>query len=133
MLKVYNFAQAMINKYNDNRTPDSLAGAADLKVSKTNILQALGRQTSWGSDCEITLQLLNIYGPSGSKPHPKIVALVQGQVEEGEKEGSGYFLNALRAVDQATKRGDTNIDFDAIVKKKGRTVSGKSNEGEPTS
>lgn len=89
------------------------------------MLQALGRQTSWGSDCEITLQLLKVYGPEGPKPHPKIIALMQGQVQEGEKEGSGFFLNALRAVDHAAKMGETEVDFSMIVKKKSRASSAK--------
>ncbi|KDQ21880.1 hypothetical protein BOTBODRAFT_215964 [Botryobasidium botryosum FD-172 SS1] len=139
LLRVYRFAQRMLDQYNDTRTPHDLPGAPDKKISKANVLHALGRQTSWGSDCESTLQLVDMYGPGGPRETPKIVDLIGGVVGSGEKEGSVFFLYALKAVDKAWKSGGPDmvkeIDYTQLAKKKGggklsiQTASPQINDG----
>lgn len=50
---------------------------------------------------------------------------MQGQVQEGDKEGTGFFLSALRAVDNAAKMGQGDVDFNAIGRKKPRVSNAK--------
>ncbi|KZW00306.1 hypothetical protein EXIGLDRAFT_169431 [Exidia glandulosa HHB12029] len=100
LLRVYGFAQRQIAKWNNQRTPENAEGCPLKKIGKSNVLQALGRQTSWGSDCEQTLAFVEKYGPGGSRETERVVALVNGKVMPGEKEGSVYFLQVLREVDK---------------------------------
>ncbi|KAH7108169.1 hypothetical protein BKA62DRAFT_681286 [Auriculariales sp. MPI-PUGE-AT-0066] len=100
LLRVYGFAQRQIQKWNNQRTPDNADGCPLKKIGKSNVLQALGRQTSWGSDCEQTLAFVEKYGPGGPREMERVVALVHGKVMPGEKEGSVYFLSVLRDVDR---------------------------------
>lgn len=100
LLRVYGFAQRQIAKWNNQRTPEDADGCPLKKIGKSNVLQALGRQTSWGSDCEQTLAFVEKYGPGGPRENERVVALVNGKIMPGEKEGSVYFLQVLREVDK---------------------------------
>lgn len=99
LLQGYRYVAELINQYNDTRTPSDLEGAPDRKISKANIFAALGRQTSWGSDTETTLALVDLYGPGGPREHPKIRAIMEGRYN-GAKEGSVGFLHSLKEVDK---------------------------------
>lgn len=85
-----------------------------------NIWQALDRQTSWGSDAETTLALVEKYGPGQPEEHPKIVEMMKyvshrsidrkhtdtfcsGQWGPEEREGSVLFLNHLKRIDAEHK------------------------------
>jgi len=117
-LRAYRFARAMLNKYNNTQTPSDLEGAANRKITKVclsdllwqyrvainwnllpqvNIWQALDRQTSWGSDAETTLTLVDKYGPGGPEEHPKIADMINGKFGPDEREGSVLFLNHVSA------------------------------------
>ncbi|KAG8901046.1 hypothetical protein FRB99_005588 [Tulasnella sp. 403] len=102
-LKGYRFARSMIQKYNNIQTPPDLDGAANRKVTKVNIWQALDRQTSWGSDAETTLALVEKYGPSAPEEHPKIVEMLNGKWGPDEREGSVLFLTHLKRIDAEHK------------------------------
>jgi len=100
LIRTYRVAQGLLAKYNDTRTPPTLTGAPDRKISKANVLTAIGRQTSWGNDMETTLNLLDLYGPGMPREDPSIVSLVQGQGDGSGKEGSVYLLNTMKKADQ---------------------------------
>lgn len=116
LLRVYGFAQRQIAKWNNQRTPEGADGCPLKKIGKSNVLQALGRQTSWGSDCEQTLAFVEKYGPGGPRETERVVALVNGKVMPGEKEGSVYFLQVLREVDKEWRatNAPTNSDGTAM-------------------
>ncbi|KAG8722194.1 hypothetical protein FRC08_005943 [Ceratobasidium sp. 394] len=99
LLRGYRYAARLIAQYNDTRTPSDLEGAPDRKISKANIFAALGRQTSWGSDTETTLALVDLYGPGGPREDERIVATMAGKYN-GAKEGSVGFLHSLKEVDR---------------------------------
>ncbi|KAG8739742.1 hypothetical protein FRC10_005211 [Ceratobasidium sp. 414] len=99
LLRGYRYAARLIAQYNDTRTPSDLEGAPDRKISKANIFAALGRQTSWGSDTETTLALVDLYGPGGLREDERIVAIMAGKYN-GAKEGSVGFLHSLKEVDR---------------------------------
>ncbi|KAF8609055.1 hypothetical protein BDV93DRAFT_519076 [Ceratobasidium sp. AG-I] len=99
LLRGYRYAAKLIAQYNDTRTPGDLEGAPDRKISKANIFSALGRQTSWGSDTETTLALVDLYGPGGEREDAKIVAIMAGNYS-GAKEGSVGFLHSLKDTDR---------------------------------
>ncbi|CAE6420622.1 unnamed protein product [Rhizoctonia solani] len=99
LLRGYRYVASLIAQYNDTRTPSSLEGAPDRKISKANIFAALGRQTSWGSDTETTLALYELYGPCKEREDPRIVAIMNGKCT-GSKEGSVGFLHTLKEVDR---------------------------------
>ena len=121
LLRVYGFAQRQIQKWNNQRTPENAEGCPLKKIGKSNVLQALGRQTSWGSDCEQTLAFVDKYGPGGQRETERVVALVNGRVMPGEKEGSVYFLSVLRDVDR---------EWRAVHET--RVASGSANGGDAT-
>ncbi|KAG8931154.1 hypothetical protein FRC03_012157 [Tulasnella sp. 419] len=102
-LKGYRFARAMIQKYNNMQTPPDLDGAANRKVTKVNVWQALDRQTSWGSDAETTLALVEKYGPGGPHENEKIVQMINGKFGPDEREGTVLFLQHLKRIDIETK------------------------------
>ncbi|KAG8769496.1 hypothetical protein FRC12_004929 [Ceratobasidium sp. 428] len=99
LLRGYRYAARLIAQYNDTRTPNDLEGAPDRKISKANIFAALGRQTSWGSDTETTLALVDLYGPGGPREDERIVGIMAG-THNGAKEGSVGFLHSLKEVDR---------------------------------
>ncbi|QRV94284.1 hypothetical protein RhiJN_22302 [Ceratobasidium sp. AG-Ba] len=99
LLRGYRYAAKLIAQYNDTRTPSDLEGAPDRKISKANIFAALGRQTSWGSDTETTLALVDLYGPGAPREDERIVAIMTGK-SHGAKEGSVGFLHSLKEVDR---------------------------------
>ena len=107
LLRGYRYVASLILRYNDTRTPSELEGAPDRKISKANIFAALGRQTSWGSDTETTLTLVDMYGPGGPREDPRIVAIMSGK-HSGAKEGSVGFLHSLKEVDKefSSRSGD---------------------------
>ncbi|KAG9046169.1 hypothetical protein FS837_004924 [Tulasnella sp. UAMH 9824] len=102
-LKGYRFAKAMIQKYNNAQTPPDLDGAPNRKITKVNIWQALDRQTSWGSDAETTLALVDKYGPGAPDENQKIVDMLNGKWGPDEREGSVLFLNHLKRIDAEHK------------------------------
>lgn len=53
-------------------------------------MQALFRQTSWGSDCEQTLQLADKYGPGGPFEDPRVVEILNGGSMLPEKGSFGF-------------------------------------------
>lgn len=123
LLRVYGFAQRQIAKWNNQRTPENAEGCPLKKIGKSNVLQALGRQTSWGSDCEQTLAFVEKYGPGGSRENERVVALVNGKVMPGEKEGSVYFLQVLREVDKEWR----NANFGSAHHSNNGDAAGPSN------
>lgn len=102
-LKGYRFAKAMIQKYNNAQTPPDLDGAPNRKITKVNIWQALDRQTSWGSDAETTLALVDKYGPGGPDENQKIIDMLNGKWGPDEREGSVLFLTHLKRIDTEHK------------------------------
>ncbi|KAG8884500.1 hypothetical protein FRB98_002363 [Tulasnella sp. 332] len=102
-LKVYRFAKRTIEIWNGAEAPEELVECAGRKITKLNIWQALDRQTSWGSDAEMTLLLVERYGPGSPEEHPKIVEMMQGKFGPDEREGAVLFLTHLKRID-AEKR-----------------------------
>ncbi|KAG8880584.1 hypothetical protein FRB97_000679 [Tulasnella sp. 331] len=97
-LKVYRFAKRTIEIWNGAEAPEELVECAGRKITK-----ALDRQTSWGSDAEMTLLLVERYGPGSPEEHPKIVEMMQGKFGPDEREGAVLFLTHLKRID-AEKR-----------------------------
>lgn len=79
---------------------------------QNHVLQALFRQTSWGSDCEQTLQLADRYGPGGPREDPRVVEIMDGgsmlpektgDKAPGRSQGSVALLDFLKDIDKEYK------------------------------
>lgn len=129
LLKGYRFATRIVNTWANRKTPPTIEGCPNKRITKActqrvplvtilmisfqnHVLQALSRQTSWGSDCEQTLQLVDRYGPRGPREDPRVVEIMSGgsmlpeksgEKAPGRSQGSVALLDFLKDVDKEHK------------------------------
>ena len=131
LLKGYRFATRIVNAWANRKTPPTIEACPNKRITKVcvgldgpalersvikflqnHVLQALFRQTSWGSDCEQTLQLADKYGPGGAREDPRVVEILSGgsmlpeksgDKTQGRSQGSVALLDFLKDVDKEHK------------------------------
>ncbi|KAF8483166.1 hypothetical protein JB92DRAFT_3032439 [Gautieria morchelliformis] len=115
LLKGYRFATRIVNTWANRKTPPTIENCPNKRITKNHVLQALFRQTSWGSDCEQTLQLAERYGPGGPRENSRVVEILsggsmlpertgdRGDKAPGRSQGSVALLDFLKDVDKENK------------------------------
>lgn len=135
LLKGYRFATRIVNSWANRKTPINADGCPNKRITKNHVLQALFRQTSWGSDCEQTLQLADRYGRGGPREDPRVVEILSGGTmlpeksgdpknpgQVGRSQGSVALLDFLKDVDREHK---------ARVEEEARRSAGAAASGAP--
>ncbi|GJJ06577.1 hypothetical protein Clacol_000770 [Clathrus columnatus] len=123
LLRGYRFAARIVTTWANRKTPPTAEGCGNKRITKNHVLQALFRQTSWGSDCEQTLQLADKYGPGGPFEDSRVVEILNGgsmlpekgslglggandgtsKAAPGRSQGSVALLDFLKDVDKDYK------------------------------
>ncbi|KAF8590977.1 hypothetical protein K439DRAFT_1123698 [Ramaria rubella] len=140
LLRGYRFATRIVNTWANRKTPPAVEGCPNKRITKNHVLQALFRQTSWGSDCEQTLQLADRYGPGGPREDPRVVEILNGgsmlpeksgDKAQGRSQGSVALLDFLKDVDKEHKARQEE-ELRKSVSSGGKDVveSGSRGEGE---
>lgn len=84
-VKCLQFFQDLVDKYiNTHHTiPNQIPYAGGKRLTKAALLEAVGRGTTWSSDCHIVLELIKRFGPGGPDEKTEVVELLQSTSTKG--------------------------------------------------
>jgi len=79
------FFQNLVDKYiNTHHTiPNPIPYAGGKRLTKAALLEAVGRGTTWSSDCHIVLDLIKRFGPGGPDEKQEVVELLESTSTKG--------------------------------------------------
>lgn len=85
-LRQFRFVQKQIGIYERTRTPADLEGAANRRIRKRHVLEALRRDEAYARETALILYLTRLYGPNGEYyEDPRIVRLATTEYQDGDE------------------------------------------------
>ncbi|KAH7913927.1 hypothetical protein BJ138DRAFT_1058157 [Hygrophoropsis aurantiaca] len=98
VLSQYRFVQGKIQELVGDVTPSHWDGAPNSRVRKEHVWLVLKLTSQWGAECQETLELVDFYGPKGTRREDPRVADLINSTEFPKEKAMKHFTKLLRSI-----------------------------------